>query len=222
MATLLEAVTSIILTEVSKNNRLNETFIAKKLGVSRTPIREVLHYLEEDGFIKRQQGLGISLSGWSLQDVIETHDIRAVLESAVCRILAPRINKIILKKLQKIDRGMNRLANSPNHRLDKIADQDVQFHQTIIKNCGNERLARLINRLQLIPMSFFMPKYVSGSKMASEKYESRKHTHQRIIAALASGDQKKAGRAMYLHIEEVKKSVIRDFAKYSKEPKYSG
>ena len=49
--TLLESVTSIILNEIGEGDRVSETFIAEKLGLSRTPVREVLYHLEEEGLI---------------------------------------------------------------------------------------------------------------------------------------------------------------------------
>jgi len=208
--TLLESVTSVLLDETRGGDRVTETIIAEKLGLSRTPVREVLHQLKEEGLIKRRQRSGISITQFSHQDVSEVFDIRAVMEGLACSLLALRINKSILQKLQNNDRKLMELLS--DNRLDERRDKDFQFHQLIVQNCGNRRLVKLTDTFNLIAATFLLPLQILGKERYGEvgrREETRKHTHSQVIAALKSYNSVKAEKAMRLHILEGKEAILR-------------
>lgn len=200
---LMRDVRDIIVSEGLRNKRISEAFLVRKLGVSRTSVREVLKHLEEEGLIVRLQGAGIRLKEASLSEVIEIYDIRILLEGLAIRYLADNLDDSILKKLVEASKDFNEAKKSKDE--EKIVAAETRFHQIIIDHCQSKRLAMIIANLQLITRSFHAINRVS--KLARCKKVI--YPHEKIIAALKSGDSKKAEKLLKLHIEEGKNTLIR-------------
>ena len=74
--------------DIAPGGRLVESHIADSIGVSRTPVREALHKLESQGFLRKLPAGGFTAVGLTRQDIDETFGIRSVLESYAARLAA--------------------------------------------------------------------------------------------------------------------------------------
>src|SRR5579859_5765613 len=72
-------------------DKLSDLRLSEELGVSRTPIREALHRLSQDGIVRSESRRGFFVATFSSQDVSEIYDIRAALEVLAVRLALPLI-----------------------------------------------------------------------------------------------------------------------------------
>jgi len=199
--TFLKDIREIVITEGLKNKCLSEASLCKKLGVGRTSIRESLKHLEEENLIERRQKAGITLKTPSLQELIEIYDIRILLEGLAARYLTENLTSAVLHNLKKTIEDFNRIQKGKNNKL-KLIMADAKFHQIIIESCRNKYLARIIDNLQLITLSFRVAKDTPVDT-------SFFYPHEKVIAALEAGNPQKAEKMLRLHIEEGKNRVIK-------------
>lgn len=198
-----EDIREIVVTQGLKNNRINEAFLVEKLGVSRTSVREVLKHLEKEDLIERRQGSGISLKVPSLKELIEIYDIRILLEGLAARYLTENLSDTVLRDLKKASQEFSRIKRVKDE--ERLRAADAWFHQILINSCASKRLARLIDNLHLITRSFKMLNNVP----TKYTYQKVVYSHEKVVAALESGDPKKAEEILRLHIEEGKNNLVK-------------
>lgn len=84
---------AIVKGDMQPGGRLIESRLAETLGISRTPVREAIHKLEREGYLRKLSRGGFSVLGLSREDVEETFGIRSVLESYAARLAAEKHRK---------------------------------------------------------------------------------------------------------------------------------
>ncbi len=136
---------AIVKGDLSPGDRLIESQLAETLGISRTPVREAIHKLEREGFLRKKPGGGFSVLGLSREDVIETFGIRSVLESYAARLAAERHCKQSLKPLEKkIDAFQKQLDSGD---FESLPDINTEFHDLLYRLSESPRLIKMINNL---------------------------------------------------------------------------
>ena len=88
----------IISQKLKPGERLPEEQIARKLGVSRTPVRDAISRLVNDGFAEMEPRKGASVKDYQINDVVEVYDLRVVLEGLAVRLAAENVDEQELKK----------------------------------------------------------------------------------------------------------------------------
>lgn len=201
---LLEKVKEIVVKQNSSPNHLSEERIAHQLGVSRTPIREVLSHLQEEGLLERKHKKGITLKEPSLRELIEIYDLLAVLEGLAAKLLATEIDERTLDELNSLAQNFNKVQKSENTNYFDREKADIAFHRKIIENCGNKWLKKIIDNFHLITLSFQLPH--------QKEFKPRKlrYPHEDIIKTLKNKDPEKAELTTRLHIQERKENLIRE------------
>ena len=170
---ILEKVKKIVVKEGSSHNPLSEEGIAEQLGVSRTPIREVLSHLEEEGLLERKHKRGITLKEPSLKEIIEIYDLRSVLEGLAARLLADEIDKETLDELKILCQNLERIRESKNVTLSEVEKVDLAFRQKIVEKCGNNYLKKIINNFHLITLSFQLGNCFGTTHISGKTSKSR-------------------------------------------------
>ncbi len=200
---LLEKVKEIVIRQNSSPNPLSEEKIAQQLGVSRTPIREVLSHLQEEGLLERRHKKGITLKEPSLRELIEIYDLRAVLEGLAVRLLATEIDEEILDELNSLCQKFNKIKESENANYADREKADIAFHRKIIEKCSNKWLKKIIDNFHLITLSFQLPHQEGFKKKIN-------FPHEDIVKALKNKDPEKAESAMRFHIQEGKENLLKE------------
>lgn len=215
---LLNKVTEIVLEETSKGNHLTEDVIARQLGISRTPVREILRHLEEEGILERKQRKGIRLRISSLREIIEIYDLRSVLEGLACRLLAQKIEGKTLERLRELSRKYTEAMKKRKLSLMEDRRIEMNFHSLILSECGNKRLQKTWRNLDLLSVSFQLAHEfeLEHSDLRPEKYP-----HESIVEALEKGDPGKAEMAAKLHVQEKKDEILKLFLGHSISPIYT-
>lgn len=199
----LSKVQDLVVEEVLSGARVTEQILAQRLGVSRTPVREALGTLEEQGILERRKYHGIRLRKPSLRDLVEMYDLRTALEGVAARILAVNIDQNELKKLDILAKQCDQLTES---RLDNDPENqrvDLQFHHRIVDKCGNRHLKKVFDTFKVLDISFRLYN-IKPAKMGKFKY-----THQAIVDALKSRNPDKAEKIMRFHLQESKDFIIK-------------
>ncbi len=120
--------------------------LADKLGISRTPLRSALQMLEAESLIKSIPRRGVIVREFSTTEIIEIYDCRIALESMATRLFTQRAAQ------SEIDRLRSLLLPFERGNIDAEAYQraDSEFHNSLIKNCGNEFLYNLFQKGNLL------------------------------------------------------------------------
>jgi DNA-binding GntR family transcriptional regulator len=133
----------ILSQEIGPDTILVETALAARLGVSRTPIREALRRLEQDGLIERTSR-GTRVVERSPEQILEIYELRILLEAHAARSAAQRATSLDLNRLRTIHEQM--LATAPEDRNARVTLNRL-FHEALWHASHNTTLVEIIDRL---------------------------------------------------------------------------
>lgn len=171
--------------------RLDERQLSQDLGVSRTPIREALSVLEQEGFVRSIPRRGIHVVRKSKHEIVEMITVWAAIENMAARLAAPRITAEELAEL----RGMvDAFQDDPDAHIHEYSDANMAFHKAIIRMGGVELMASITENL------FIHMRAVRAVTMTQDNRARRSIAdHRAIIDALAAHDADKAARLVREH-----------------------
>jgi len=196
---------------MSPDERLIETRIAKEIGVSRTPIREALHNLEQERLIKAIPRVGYVVTRMQKEEVEEICEIRVAIEGLAIRRAIERAQKQLAKDLRKnILRQRNEIAKG---NLRAYVELDAQFHEVSAVLSGSSRLLDMTQMLRRNMLRFRMQAlYIIETALKSLQ------GHERILKAVEKGDPGAAVALLEQHLKSAKDDVLHyGFAKQTKK-----
>ncbi len=200
----------IVSGKVKPGERLVETRIADTLGISRTPVREAIHKLEREGFLRKLSGGGFSVLGLTHQDIDETFGIRSVLEAYAARLAAENHRKGELARLEKrIEQYQHCLEHGDIKALEVI---NTRFHDLLYTMSNSPRLIKMINDLKA-QIQRFRHIILSQEKMAQRSNED----HKLMVAAIRNRDADGVEILVREHILRGKTAVLRQLDPVSDE-----
>lgn len=198
---------AIIEGAVKPLERLTEERWAKELGISRTPVRDVLLTLEAEGLVTLLPNRGAVVRRFSKDEILEIYELRAVLEGYAARKAATLITKEELTSLRRIademEASSKRAFSSKAEEVHWIVSQNNEFHRLIARTCRNERLQLFLKTIIEVPL-VFRAYFWYGRK---ERILSN-HYHRQLILSLGNGDGKRAELLMEEHIYEGRDFIL--------------
>jgi len=165
---------------------LVEGEVARRFRTSKTPVREALACLEQDGLVETLPRRGYLVTPVTVRDVHELFEVRAALEGAAAELAASRITAAELAELDRLMAGRPD-GTAPGRAVRRGLDRNQQFHLTIARASRNERLTRLVERT-----------LGEMTRLIALGYETGQHAE--IMEALRSGDGPRARGAVRDHI----------------------
>lgn len=193
---------SILKGELSPGDRLMEIQLAKKLGVSRTPIREAIRKLELEGLvvmIPRKGAVVAGITEKSLRDVLE---VRRALEELAITLACVRMSDAEIEELKKAEEDFQRAIEKAEPIL--IAGADEKFHDIIFNGTKNEKLVLMLNNLRE-NMYRYRLEYVKNP----EQWKLLLEEHDEMFAAIQSRDIDNAKLVIGAHISNQEIAVAR-------------
>lgn len=174
---------------------VNESELAQRYSVSRTPVREALILLGQEGFVESLPRAGYLVTQLTVSEVQESFHLREVLEVEGARLAANSITEPEILGLEKHILGIPPEINPGYNR---------EFHMIIARASRNRRLARLVEQLldEMDRILIFDPQ-MAGPAQPDE--------HQVIITAMRAHNPDDAQDAMRAHIRAVKTRVLERF-----------
>ena len=196
--TAAERVYQAVLTEIQTESlqpgaALREDLLAKQYGLSRTPVREALRRLVQDGLCEKH-GAGLRVSRPTLAQVHEIYPIVSVLEGLASRLCAERLDPDSLVELQRLHTTMEDLCRFEDHAAYVEANQ--RFHDIILSASGNSNLVSTIQRLRLKTSALRRYQLGIGTRMHQSCSE-----HALLLKAFHSRDGPGAESAMRQHVD---------------------
>lgn len=172
--------------------RLDDKQISAALGVSRTPIREAMTLLEQEGFLRTEPRRGIFIIRKTKKEIIEMIEMWAALESMAARLATLHASDADIARLRHMFDEFR--TEKPADHLDEYSDANIAFHQAIIRLSGSELLERTIDNL-FIHVRAIRRMTISQKDRAERSIED----HMRIIEALEQRDTELAERLVRQH-----------------------
>ena len=137
---------AIITGELQPGERLMETQLGEKLGVSRTPIREAIRKLELEGLVIMVPHKGAQVAQFTEKDIQDVLEVRAALEALSARLACKRMDDRAFLKLQLAIAEYSYAAK--NRDLETMIQKDVEFHDIICSATQNDKLIQLFSNLK--------------------------------------------------------------------------
>jgi DNA-binding GntR family transcriptional regulator len=183
---------------------LVESALGKRFGVSRTPIREALRMLEQDGVLERVNR-GMRVRQTSSEEVLEIYGVRTILEAAAARDAAARRTDYDLANLDRILRSMGEARTATPQ---EIAAINRSFHRAIWQAARNHTLADLLERLAV-----HLRRYPATTYLRSGRWEEALEEHRMLLEAIRRRDPDGAAEVAEKHLwasRDVRLDMIRE------------
>jgi DNA-binding GntR family transcriptional regulator len=172
---------------------LSEADLGRRLGVSRTPVREALHRLEVEGWLVSAPGRGHAVVELDGKDVADVYSVRAVLEGLAAREAATRITRADLGKLKDLFAAMED-ARAANDNA-QLATLNSQFHQAIAAASTNQYLESM-----LLDIFDVFERFRPIALKQPGRRDHAAEEHKKLIAAFAQGDAERAASLAAEHV----------------------
>lgn len=184
---------SILAGEFENGAELREIALAKKLGVSRTPVREALRQLEQEGLVEIYPNRGAYVKGITYKDVEDIFRIRARLEGLCAEMAVSSITREQLDKLDEIILLSKFYEEKKD--MEHLLNMDSQFHEVLFESCGSKMLEH-----QLKDYHQYVQKARLRSLKRQERAKKSTQEHEEILLAIKDKDAKRADELATRHI----------------------
>lgn len=213
--TLRERIVNILRESIIKGNlkpgeRVAESDLADKYGISRTPIREAFRQLETEGFLKVIPRRGAEVTSLTEEDVREFYEVKSLLESYAAKVATEKLTEKDLKRLETLNSSMERFAKSGDIKGFFKADND--FHDIFIQKCGNDKLCNIIQNLLQQFQRFRIASFVIKGRM-----EVSVEQHKDIIKACCDRNPGLVEQLVKRNAAHSAKLLAQQFQKSSEE-----
>lgn len=185
------AITEMDIYDRAEEIELDERQLSRDLGVSRTPIREALSLLEQEGIVRSVPRRGIYIVRKNKREVIELITVWAAIESMAARLACERATAAELAELRAIAAFNDR---DPSVAVDEYAQSNIMFHRMIIRLSGCPLMSEMIDNL-------FIHMRAIRSRTMREGDRARRSIvdHMKILTALEHRDADLAARRIREH-----------------------
>ena len=184
--------------KLSSDTPLREIELAERFGVSRTPIREVLHRLSSEKLIHLVPNVGAFVGMFTWEDAREIFAIRQVLETFSGGLTAQSVSDDLIAQFDGLLAKMR--STIQEQHIEAYAAVDEEFHALLNNNCGNKNLIKIIDNLN------------DQSKLADlrrrqyqvpDRMQESLAAHEAIVAAIKAHDSKKVRNLLMIHGQNI-------------------
>jgi DNA-binding GntR family transcriptional regulator len=194
----------ILMARLLPGSTVLEPELAARFGVSKTPVREALRLLVQDGWVLVLPRRGYLIRPLGLDDLRDVFQLREMLEPGFAAEAAARVAAADAQMTETV-RRQRRAKGDLAAALQGAAD----FHVRIAEMSGNARATRVIANLvdEVTRLHFLLPSLESHISSGDEI-----RAHEQIAAAITSGDEKGAARLMRDHLATTHRILVEEFA----------
>jgi len=194
----------IIVREIEPGKKINEEQLAKEIRVSRTPIREALCRLENEGIVRIIPRRGAFVADLNEINVSEILLIREVLEGLVARLATENMDE---KSLDKLKKALDKISTTSEEDRDLVTytRSEVDFHAALLSASNNQMLKSMMEvvnaHLQIIRLR---------TVVIPERAQKTVKEHHQILKAIEKGDARAAEELMRKHVQSVREVAIKN------------
>jgi DNA-binding GntR family transcriptional regulator len=180
--------------------RLDERALGEQLGVSRTPVREAISRLEQEGIVQNIARRGAFLVRKNKQEILDIVDVWAALESMAARLATSRASDEEIAQLRKNFTSYD--GEDARTHIDEYSDTNIEFHQTIINLAKSELISQMAAQL------FFHMRAIRTTTIKDRgRVAQSVMDHTRIIEAIEERDAYHAEQLVRDHALELAKHI---------------
>ena len=183
--------------ELRPGERLHETQLSTRFGISRGPLREATRSLQAKGLVEVIPNRGVFVRSVSSDEALEIYDVRAAIFGLAGRLLTDLVNDAMLANMFAFLEQMDAAAATGD--FDDYYRHNLAFHDFLIRGAGNTTLTEeyntLVNKLHLCRARSLVK---AGGLSVSN------HEHRDMVEAVASGDRERANSAFFRHVQRSK------------------
>ena len=181
--------------ELAIGQRINESDLASRFGMSRGPIREALRALEESRLVRSEKNRGVFVREVSIDEADEIYDVREALDQLVGQRVAERATPDQLRELEAVVAAMDGATGA--HDIKSYHALNLKFHDMLVDFAGNARLTESYRLLTKGLLLFRLRGLQDGGGFAVSNTE-----HKAVLEAVAARDSARAGRLLRRHAVE--------------------
>lgn len=188
--------------QLSYHEIYSETKLAKELGISRTPFRDAIHRLAQEGYIDIIPSKGFRLHQITERDVIETFQIRTALETyctmQIARDVKEKNNANLRPFFKELDWLMENMKEvmENDQGIDEFCEYDFRFHRKIIDYLENEQFSSVFASLL-----YRMKRLAKLSLQHEGRMAQTVEEHQAILDAMKNGDTEHIYEITMVHMD---------------------
>jgi len=205
---LREAVSNMDIYSTPEPPRLDERKLAVELGVSRTPVREALSRLEQEGFVKNIPRRGTFVVRKTKREVLEVVYVWAALESMAARLATERASDEEIGRLREVFATFD--DEEARAHINEYSETNIEFHQTLIGLSQCELIKTLSSSLFLHMRAI---RVQALKDIEHHRSDQSVIDHMRIIEALEARDADRVERLVREHALSLSKH-IEEYAEY--------
>jgi DNA-binding GntR family transcriptional regulator len=186
----------IVTNRVAPGEILNEKDLMDQLSIGRSPLREVLFRLQEEGLIKPLPRLGYMVTALDISEVRELVELRRELEGFAGCLAARRITDAQLQHLRAIIAREEQTSAEPPV-FSNISDYfDTRFHHLLYQAAANQKLVKVLQDLHIVMLRIWF--HVG---LGAVGFSHQAQNLYRVLAALERRDPEGARTAMEAHVD---------------------
>jgi len=192
---------------IKPGERINETKIAKDMGISRSPVREALQELKKEGVVINIPYKGTYVNLLGKKDIEDMYVIRGLLEAYAIGKVIENKNENILKCLKKNVEDIEKAVKK--RQMKKLVDKDIEFHRNICNFTGNKKLIDIWEGFQTqteilinLESSFY------------ERFQLLAVEHRELLSLIIEGKVKQAQEKVKAHISQALDFIKESLKKY--------
>ncbi len=194
----------IVTGEIKPGQRLDETELANRYGVSRTPVREALMILESINLVERRPRQGAIVKGVTLSRLVQLMEALRELEVICGRLTTQRAGP---KEIAALEMGFKEYKHAlQTNDRDLVYDKVIQFHRTLFTTSGNDELAEITEQIAERMEPFLRAQHHSENLNDAEFCEA----HEKIMAAIKAGAEEETARLLR-QIVQIDTEILTDF-----------
>ena len=195
---------AILLGDIPAGTRLVETYYAKRLNISRTPLREAIRLLELDDLVAFAPTRGAVVTGFTLSDIEETFTIRNALMMLLLPGIVQNCGDRHLAQLRGYLAQMD--LSQAAEDSEKLSVQNRAFHKTLEHISDRKRILRVVDSQEELIIRF------SASAIALIVHHSKaQEEHHQMVELLERKDEAALAALMRHHLDESKESCLAAF-----------
>ncbi|HLS10456.1 GntR family transcriptional regulator, partial [Lentibacillus sp.] len=192
--------------ELPPKMRLTEEFLADKLQLSRTPIREALKQLESEGLTSSMKR-GVRVRHYTKEDIKQIYDLRTLIEGYAASQASFHRKHQDLKDMEtaneSYEQAINDYFQTGQTTVEHILELNQRFHDNIIKASQNKHIYTHISKMVVLPLIFRSFYWFNENQMRLSL-----ESHKIILGAIREQDMDRARAAMHEHIYHGRDQVL--------------
>ncbi len=196
---------SILHGKLTGNQRLIEEALARQMGISRTPIREAFHKLEQDELVKRLPKGGFAVREFTQEDVEEIFGIRIALESYAAYLatihVTPETLLALEEKLKESEKAYQQGEEETAVQL------STEFHELLYQSCKSRKLTEMIHGYR----DYFY-RYRSALLQSPDGFKSSITDHRQMLEAMKRKDPNLVESLVRSHLERGREIILKEIA----------